>query len=126
MNIPKDLLYTQKHEWLRIEGDKAVVGISDHAQEALGDIVFLSLPQVGDVVAEGAEIAEIESVKAASSVYAPVSGTICEVNDALSGEPEKINQDAYGAWLIKISGFEKNENLLDAAAYEKFLAEEEA
>jgi glycine cleavage system H protein len=126
MNIPQNLLYTDKHEWVSFEGDFALIGITDHAQEALGDIVFASLPQVGDTLAAGDSIAELESVKAASSVYAPVGGTVVEINDALTGAPEAINQDPYGSWLVKLSGYEKNDGLMDAAAYEKFVAEEEA
>ena len=126
MDVPKNLFYTDKHEWVAFEGDVALIGITDHAQDSLGDIVFVSLPEVGQVLAAGDTVAEIESVKAASAVYAPVGGTVAEVNEALSGSPEIVNQDAYGSWFIKLSGYEKNDGLMDAAAYEKFLAEEEA
>lgn len=126
MNIPKNLLYTEKHEWLNIEGDTAVIGITDHAQEELGDIVFINLPQVGDALEKGGEVAELESVKAAAAVYAPVGGTVCEANEALIGQPELINQDPYGAWFVKLKDFDKPEALMDAAQYEKFLAEENA
>lgn len=126
MNIPKDLLYTEKHEWLKIDGNTAAIGITDHAQEALGDIVFVSLPQVGDAIEKGGEVAELESVKAAAAVYAPAGGTVCEVNEALTGQPELINQDPYGAWFVKLKDFDKNEDLMNATQYEKFLAEENA
>ena len=126
MNIPENLFYTDKHEWVRFEGDTAIVGITDHAQEALGDIVFISLPVAGETIAQGDVLCEIESVKAASAVYAPVGGTVAEVNDALSGAPETLNQDPYGAWIVKLIGFEKNIALFTAAQYEKLLAEEEA
>lgn len=126
MNVPKNLFYTDKHEWVAFEGDLAVIGITDHAQDSLGDIVFVSLPQTGDTLAAGDTAAELESVKAASAVYAPVGGTVAEVNEALIGAPEKVNEDPYGSWFVKLSGYEKNDQLLDAAAYEKLLAEEEA
>lgn len=127
MNIPADLKYAKSHEWARLADDGLVtVGISDHAQEALGDIVFLELPQVGRKVAAGEECAVVESVKAASDIYAPIAGEVVAVNQAVADAPESVNQDAYAAWLFKI----KPDNaadldaLLDAAAYAKIAAEE--
>lgn len=124
MQIPTNLFYTEKHEWVEFSGTEATVGVTDHAQHEMGDIVFLSLPAVGETFQAGDAIAEIESVKAVSYVYSPVAGTVKEVNDSLSGAPEKINQDAYGAWLVKFADAKAGEGLLDAAGYEKLLSEE--
>jgi glycine cleavage system H protein len=130
MNIPANLKYTQSHEWARLEADGTVtVGITDHAQEALGDIVFLELPQAGRSVSAGQECAVVESVKAASDIYAPVSGEIVESNQAAVDAPESINQDAHAAWLFKIKPSDSAkcaaelDALFDAAAYEKIAAE---
>ena len=120
MSIPTDLKYTKSHEWLKQEADGTVtVGISDHAQEALGDIVFLELPEIGRTVKAGEECAVVESVKAASDIYAPVSGEIVARNDAAVDAPESVNQDAYAAWLFKLKPSNPAEigTLLDAAAY---------
>jgi glycine cleavage system H protein len=122
MSIPSDLKYTKSHEWLRQEADGTVtVGITDHAQEALGDIVFLELPDTGRTVKAGEECAVVESVKAASDIYAPVSGEVVARNDAAVDAPESVNQDAYAAWLFKLKPANPAEvgALLDAAAYEK-------
>jgi glycine cleavage system H protein len=122
MNIPKDLRYTESHEWLKREADGSLaVGITDHAQEQLGDIVFVEAPKPGRKVAAGEAVGVVESVKAASDIYAPVAGEIVAANDALSSAPEQVNQDAYAAWIFRIKpdnagDFDK---LLDAAAYEK-------
>ena len=127
MNIPKELKYTQSHEWARSEADGTVsVGITDHAQEALGDIVFLELPQVGRKVKAGEECAVVESVKAASDIYAPIAGEVVAVNQAVADAPESVNQDAYAAWLFKIkpNNAADLDALLDAAAYAKVAAEE--
>lgn len=124
MKIPADLSYTEKHEWVKFDGLEAVVGITDYAQQEMGDIVYISLPSVGEAFQEGDVLAEIESVKAVSYVYAPVSGTVAEVNEALNGAPEKINADAYGSWIAKLKDAKAGESLLDAAAYEKLLSEE--
>ena len=120
MNIPADLKYTQSHEWVRLEADDTLtIGITDHAQELLGDLVFVELPEVGKVLAAGQEAAVVESVKAASDVYAPAAGTVVEINTAVKDSPELINQNAYTAWLFRL----KPDNaadidaLLDAAAY---------
>lgn len=103
MNYPSELKYTKSHEWVRLEGEVAVVGITDFAQDALGDVVFVDLPQVGKQVEAGASVAVVESVKTASDIYAPVAGEIVEVNSALSEKPELINQSPYGeGWLFKI------------------------
>lgn len=124
MSLPADLKYTESHEWVRLETDgTATVGITDHAQQALGDIVFLELPPVGKTVAAGDAVAVIESVKAASDIYAPVSGEIMAVNSELSGAPEKINSDPYGAWLFKlrVSDQAALQILKDAGAYRQFI-----
>lgn len=120
MSIPADLKYTKSHEWLRQEADGSVtVGITDHAQEALGDIVFLELPEPGRQVAAGEECAVVESVKAASDIYAPVAGEVLARNDAAIDAPESVNQDAYAAWLFKLKPADPAEiaGLLDAAGY---------
>ena len=120
--------YAQSHDWARLEGDLVVCGISDYAQHALSDVVFIELPSVGDKVAQGDIYSTVESVKAAEQVYAPVSGEIVAVNDDLEANPELINEDPYGAaWLIKVKASDAGEldKLMDAAAYESFLAEHE-
>lgn len=125
MNIPADLKYTASHEWARREADGTItVGITEYAQDALGDIVFVELPKVGNSYAAGDDAAVVESVKAASDIYAPVSGEVIAVNEPVADAPESINADAFGAWLFKIkpsdAGFD---GLLDAAAYGKTTAE---
>lgn len=120
MNVPANLKYAKSHEWARLEADGTVtVGISDHAQEALGDIVFLELPEVGRQLKIGEECAVVESVKAASDIYAPISGEVVEVNQAAVDAPESINQDAYAAWLFKLKPGKVAElgALLDATDY---------
>ncbi|KAB2932049.1 MAG: glycine cleavage system protein GcvH [Leptonema illini] len=118
--IRNDCKYTKNHEWLKVEGDVALVGISDHAQHALGDIVFVKTGDIGEKVEAGKSFGFIESVKAAEDLYAPVGGEIAEVNTAISGKPEAINQDPYGSWIIKIRNFNQAEidGLLDAQAYD--------
>jgi glycine cleavage system H protein len=119
-NIPADLKYTESHEWVRAEADGTLtVGITEFAQDALGDIVFVELPKVGNTYTAGDDAAVVESVKAASDIYAPVSGEVVAVNDAVAGAPESINADAYAAWLFKIKPSDANavNGLLDAAAY---------
>ena len=126
MNVPKDLRYTESHEWVRRESDGSfAIGITDHAQQQLGDIVFVEPPKAGRKVQAGEAVGVVESVKAASDIYSPVSGEVVASNDALAGSPEEVNQNAYGAWMFRVkpadaSAFEK---LLDAAAYEKIAAE---
>jgi len=122
--IPSDRKYVDSHEWIKIEGDLAVVGITDYAQDSLGDITFVELPAVGTEVAKGGECCVIESVKAASDVYSPLSGVVAEVNSLLEGEPEKINASPYEeGWIFKLKNFNTAEvdSLMDSAAYEKFL-----
>ena len=124
MNIPAELKYSNDHEWVRMDGDVAVVGVSDFAQDALGDLVFVNLPEVGDTVTAGEPFGDVESVKADSDLISPVSGTVCEINEELLDAPEKINEDPYGAWMIKVEGAEEGEDLMDAAAYEEHCAAE--
>lgn len=122
MNIPKDLRYTESHEWLKREGDGTLsVGITDHAQEQLGDIVFVEAPKPGRKVAAGEAVGVVESVKAASDIYAPVAGEIVAANADLGSAPEKVNADAYAAWMFRIKPDNAGDldKLLDAAAYEK-------
>lgn len=124
--IKEGLLYSKSHEWMKELGNGQVeIGLTDHAQEALGDLVFVNLPQVGDEVVKGETFADVESVKAVSDVYSPVSGTVCEINEQLLDAPELINQDAYGAWFIRVENVSDREELLSGAEYEAFLAEEE-
>jgi len=125
MKTPQDLKYTQSHEWIRQEADGTVtVGITDHAQDQLGDVVFVEAPKPGRTVKQGEECGVIESVKAAADIYAPVSGEIVAANEALADEPEKVNEDAYAAWMFRIKPSDASElaGLLDAAAYEKVAA----
>jgi glycine cleavage system H protein len=122
MKVPGDLKYTDSHEWIRSESDGTVtIGITDHAQSALGDLVFVELPAVGRKLAAGEACAVVESVKAASDVYAPLAGDVVAINDALAGSPELVNQDAYAAWLFRMRPSDTNalSSLLDAAAYTK-------
>ena len=124
MNVPANLKYAESHEWMRAESDGTVtIGITDHAQSALGDLVFIELPKVGRVVKAGEACAVVESVKAASDVYAPIAGEVVGANDALTATPESLNEDAYGAWLFRIKPAEANAlaGMLDAAAYEKLI-----
>ena len=122
MNIPKDLRYTKDHEWVRVEGDIAHVGITDFAQGELGDIVFVELPEVGRVVDAEEAYAVVESVKAVSDVYAPVAGEIIEVNELLEGEPEKVNSDPYGdGWIAKVKWSGDSDGLMSADEYASYL-----
>lgn len=126
MSYPMDFKYTKEHEWIKPNGTTATIGITSHAQESLGDIVFVELPKVGTEVAKGKTFGSVESVKAVSDLYAPASGTVTEVNADLATAPEKINRDAHSAWLIKIALKDAAElnSLLSAADYEKFVSEE--
>lgn len=124
MLFPAELKYTKSHEWVKMEDGVAVIGISDFAQDALGDVVFVNLPAEGDSVTAGDAFGDVESVKAVSDLVSPVTGTVCAVNEELLDAPEKLNSDPYGAWLIKVENVEGSEELLDAAAYEAFCAEE--
>ncbi len=120
MNIPDDLMYSKDHEWVSVQGDAARVGITDYAQDALGDVVYVDLPRVGDQVEAGSSFSEVESTKSVSELYAPVSGTITEVNEDLADAPERINEDPYGeGWIIVVSMSSQVEidALLNAATY---------
>ena len=118
MNYPAELKYSKSHEWIKMEGDVAVIGISDFAQDALGDVVFINLPEEGDSVAAGEAFGDVESVKAVSDVYSPVTGTVCEINEALLDAPESINQDPYGAWFIRVENVTGSVETLSAEEYE--------
>jgi glycine cleavage system H protein len=126
MPYPAQFKYTKEHEWIKPDGNTATIGITDYAQQSLGDIVFVELPKPGSEVTAGKTFGSVESVKAVSDLFAPASGTVTEVNGELATSPEKINQDANGAWLIKVTL--KNpgelESLMSAGDYEKFIAEE--
>jgi glycine cleavage system H protein len=126
MVYPADYKYTKEHEWLKVEGNTGTVGITDHAQESLGDIVFVELPKVGTEIAAGKTFGAVESVKAVSDLFAPVSGTVTEVNEALNTSPEQVNKDAHGAWMVKVAMKNPSEanQLLSAGDYEKFVAAE--
>ena len=124
MKYPVDLKYSKSHEWIRYEDGVAVIGISDFAQDALGDVVFVNLPAVGDEVTAGESFGDVESVKAVSDLISPVSGVVLEVNEELEDSPENLNEDPYGAWIIKVEQVSGEEELLDAAAYEAHCAEE--
>lgn len=131
MSVPKNLKYTEEHEWVRFDEDKAVVGVTDYAQESLGEIVYVELPIEGDELVRGDPFGGVESTKAVSEMFAPVSGEIAEVNDILVDSPELVNADPYGdGWIIKIHTDELDEseleNLLDPSEYEKLVEEEDA
>ncbi|TKJ81138.1 glycine cleavage system protein GcvH [Pseudomonas koreensis] len=125
-NIPAELRFAESHEWARLEADGTVtVGISDHAQEALGDVVFVELTEVGKVYAAGDQSGVVESVKAASDIYSPISGEVIAINEELGGSPELLNSDPYGAWIFKLKPTDAAEldKLLDAAAYKAAIGE---
>ena len=124
MLFPTEMKYSKDHEWMKMEDGVAVIGISDFAQDALGDVVFVNLPGEGDAVTAGEAFGDVESVKAVSDLVSPVSGTVCAVNEDLLDEPEQLNKAPYDAWLIKVENVEGSEELLDAAAYEAFCTEE--
>ena len=126
MSYPSDLKYTKEHEWIKADGSSATVGITDYAQESLGDIVFVDLPKPGSEITAGKTFGTVESVKAVSDLFAPASGTVTEVNGDLATAPEKINKDANGTWMLKMTLKNPAElkNLLSAADYEKFVSEE--
>jgi len=126
MAYPADFKYTKEHEWIKADGNHATIGITNYAQESLGDIVFVELPKPGAELTAGKTFGSVESVKAVSDLYAPASGTVTEVNGELATSPEKINKDAHGAWMLKIALKDPSElnTLLSAADYEKFVAEE--
>ena len=124
MNYPKELSYAKTHEWVRKDVDTYIIGITDYAQHALGDVVFVNLPQEGDEVTAAESFGDVESVKAVSDIMSPVTGTICAVNEELADSPELLNSDPYGAWIIKVQDVSDTEELLDAASYEAFCAQE--
>ena len=125
MSVPNDLSYTRSHEWARVEGDLVVVGITHYAQDQLGEVVYVELPEVGLGANAGEELGTLESVKAVAEFLSPVAGEVVEINDRLSEEPNLVNEDPYGdGWLVKISGALEEDELLDAEAYKELLAEE--
>ena len=124
MNIPTELRYAKSHEWLKEEDGVCTVGLTDFAQDSLGDIVFVNLPQAGDEVTAGEAFGDVESVKAVSDVISPVTGVVKAVNDALLDDPAQVNADPYGAWFIQVESVTDTEALLDAGAYEAHCAEE--
>lgn len=125
MNIPANLLYAVSHEWVRMEGDEAVIGISDFAQEQLGDLTYVELPAVGDALTQGEELGSVESVKAASELYSPVTGEVIAINEALADAPETISTAPYtDGWLVRVRVAAAPEGLLDAAAYEEQIKNE--
>lgn len=125
MSVKPDLLYAPSHEWVRIEDSEAVLGITAFAQEQLGDLTFVELPQVGDTLTPGKEMGSVESVKAASDIYSPVAGEVVAVNDSLENAPEKVNQDPYGdGWMVRVRLSAQPEGLLSASAYEELIAKE--
>jgi glycine cleavage system H protein len=126
MAYPEKYRYTREHEWVEVAGNKGTVGITDYAQNSLGDIVFVDAPKVGDKVEKGTVFGSVESVKAVSDLYSPVSGTVTGVNESLKDAPEKINSDAHGSWIIEVELSDPSEiaSLMPVADYEKFIAEE--
>jgi glycine cleavage system H protein len=125
MELREDLLYSKTHEWVKEEGDSVVIGLTDYAQSELGDLVFVNLPEAGDEVVVGKEFADVESVKAVSDVYSPVSGTVAEVNEDLLDAPESINEAPYDAWFVKVSDVTDREELLSAEEYKAFVESEQ-
>ena len=124
MLFPAEMKYSKNHEWMKEEDGVVVIGISDFAQDALGDVVFVNLPGEGDEVTAGEAFGDVESVKAVSDLVSPVTGTVCAVNEALLDEPEQLNKAPYDAWLIKVENVTDTSDMLDAAAYEAFCAQE--
>ena len=126
MNFPSNVKYTKEHEWIRQEGDVAYVGITDYAQHALGNVVYVDMPEVDDEVEADEDFGAVESVKAASDLISPVSGTVVEVNEALEDKPELLNEDAFENWIMKVQMSDKSEldALMDAAAYEELCGKE--
>jgi glycine cleavage system H protein len=124
MNVPEDLRYTSDHEWVRKEGDRVRIGITDYAQDALGDVVFVQLPEPGSKVESGGSFSEVESTKSVSDIYAPVAGTVVEVNNELADAPQRLNEDPYGdGWICLIEPSEPSayDTLMDAAAYQALI-----
>ena len=125
MELREVLLYSKSHEWVKEEGDIAVIGLTDYAQSELGDLVFVNLPEEGDEISVGEAFSDVESVKAVSDVYAPVSGTVCEINEELMDAPEKINEEPYEAWFVKVKDITEKEELLSAEEYKAFVESEQ-
>lgn len=125
MEVRAELKYAKSHEWVKEEGDVVVIGLSDYAQSALGDLVFVNLPEEGDTVEKGEAFADVESVKAVSDVYSPVTGVVCEINEELLDSPQSINEAPYDAWFIKVKDVTDKEELLSAEEYEAFVESEE-
>lgn len=123
--IEKGLKYTKTHEWAKIDGDIALVGLADFAQHSLGDLVYINLPEEGDEVVAGEALGDVESVKAVSDIYSPVSGKVVEVNEDVIDDPAIINSDPYGSWFVKVEGISGDDSLLDEAAYAELVASEE-
>ena len=123
MNVSNDLKYTEKHEWVKIEGNYALIGITDFAQNALGDLVFIQLPKVGKKINKNESCVTLESVKAAEDVYAPIGGEVTEINHSVEKDPSSVNKDAYSSWMIKVAGFNQDEvqSLLSPDQYREFL-----
>lgn len=124
MELRDELCYSKSHEWVKEEEGMTVIGLTDYAQSELGDLVFVNLPEEGDTITVGEAFADVESVKAVSDVYAPVSGTVCEVNEELLDAPEKINESPYDAWLVKVKDVSEKEELLSAEEYQAFVKSE--
>ena len=125
MSVPNELLYNRSHEWIRVEGETVVIGITHYAQDQLGEVVYVELPEVGTGVSASEELGTLESVKAVSEFLAPVAGEVLEVNERLEDEPNLVNEDPYGdGWLVKISGTTEGEDLLDAEGYQELLEQE--
>ncbi len=125
MNVPDDLRYTSDHEWTRLDGNRVTIGITDYAQDALGDVVFVQLPDLGTAVEAGSSFSEVESTKSVSDIYAPVSGTVAEVNSELSDSPQRLNEDPYGeGWIcvIEVADASALSGLLDAEGYRKLIS----
>lgn len=126
MELREELLYSKSHEWVKMEGDTAVIGLTDYAQSELGDLVFVNLPEAEDEITMGEAFADVESVKAVSDVYAPVSGVVSEVNEELLDAPESINEAPYDAWFVKVKDITEKEELLSAEEYQAFVESEKA
>ena len=125
MELREELLYSKSHEWVKEEGEEMVIGLTDYAQSELGDLVFVNLPEEGDELTVGEAFAEVESVKAVSDVYAPVAGTVSEINEELLDAPEKINEAPYEAWLVRVKDVTEKEALLSAEEYQAFVESEQ-
>lgn len=125
MELREELLYSKSHEWVKEEGEEMVIGLTDYAQSELGDLVFVNLPEEGDELTVGEAFADVESVKAVSDVYAPVAGTVSEINEELLDTPEKINEAPYEAWLVRVKDVTEKEELLSAEEYQAFVESEQ-